>query len=102
MLGWAARRRHIFEEPSDDTIPEVIKIMSQFRNFSAAGSASSNAADPWLIAHAKIRNATVVTYEQHAAKQNPKRPPKIRNVCVELGVPCVDVVEFMASNGLSF
>lgn len=58
-------------------------------------------ADPWLIAHALDRNATVVTKENMDSAMNSKRI-RIPNVCKNMGVRCIDDFEFIKEIGVKF
>ena len=49
-------------------------------------------ADPHLIACAKVNNGVIVVTQENL-NRNPKR--KIAFVCGELGVPCIDFLEFL-------
>ena len=51
-------------------------------------------ADPFVIALAQLRGATVVTEEQPTYSKNTKRP-KIPDVCIEMGVRSINLVGFM-------
>jgi hypothetical protein len=97
LLAWCKRYKTIFEKPTTSTTKELTIIMSQFPNFAAQGG-STNAADPWVIAHAKVGGYVVVTYEQFQEKWNPRKPPKIPNVCKALGIPNTGMLEFLANN----
>ena len=100
LLEWAKqRRKELFEKPTELTIAEVATIMRSHPTFAAAGG-STNAADPWLIAHAKIANAVVVTDEHYADNQRPTKSPKIPNVCEELGMKWMKPVDFFEAVGI--
>ena len=58
-------------------------------------------ADPWLIAHAMDKSATVVTKENIESAMNSKRI-KIPNVCQNMGVRCIDDFAFIKEIGLRF
>ena len=58
-------------------------------------------ADPWLIAHAMDKSATVVTKENIDSAMNSKRI-KIPNVCQNMGVRCIDDFAFIKEIGLRF
>lgn len=58
-------------------------------------------ADPWLIAHALDKNATVVTKENMDSAMNSKRV-RIPNVCKNMGVRCIDDFEFIKEIGVNF
>lgn len=55
-------------------------------------------ADPFVIATARVKNLTVVTEEKGGTPVKPKIP----SVCQGLGVPCVDVLSFLRTQGWSF
>jgi len=57
------------------------------------------AADPFVIALAQIHNLTVVTGEQ--ASLNPAKP-KIPNVCEDLFIPCINILDLMRTEGWQF
>lgn len=48
-------------------------------------------ADPFIIAKAKIKDATVVTEEEH-----PPHGAKIPNICEHFGITCVKLEGFLA------
>jgi predicted nucleic acid-binding protein len=58
-----------------------------------------NAADPWVIATAKARDMTVVTLE---ALTGNTAKPRVPDVCQILGVPCIDLYDFIEELGWSF
>ena len=58
-------------------------------------------ADPWLIAHAMEKNATVVTKENIESAMNSKRI-RIPNVCKNMGIRCIDDFEFLREVGVRF
>lgn len=61
-------------------------------------------ADPYIIAHAREREAVVVT--QELPSQNPRIRPdamdRISTVCRHLEIPCVDLVGFMRREEMVF
>lgn len=57
-------------------------------------------ADPYVVAVAVIRRATVVTGEV-LAPDNVRRP-KTPNICRELGVPHVTLLGVLRAEGLTF
>jgi hypothetical protein len=68
----------------DDDLHEWIKNRSQ--------------ADPFVIATAMFRNATVVTGEL----QGTERRPRIPDVCQAEGVPCINFLQMLRDFGLTF
>jgi hypothetical protein len=94
LLAWVKERQHVFEKPTEDTIFEIQYLMHAFPNFAAIGG-STNAADPWVIAHARQGKATVVTCEEIADRIKPTKPPKMPNVCEMVGVEWKSPIEFL-------
>jgi predicted nucleic acid-binding protein len=58
-----------------------------------------SAADPFVIALAIVYNGTVVTEE--TARGN-LTSPRIPDVCGDLGVPCVTLMEYIEAQGWTF
>lgn len=99
LTEWVKSRKSRFHTPDEKVIVAMRKIMKSHSNIAAAGSL--NAADPWVIAHAQVQRGTVVTFEQ-SANTKATKPPKIPNVCRDLGIPCLNPVEFFTEVGISF
>jgi hypothetical protein len=79
LVMWAKQRRKIFLKPTGAVLKILREVMDKFPNFAAQGG-SKNSADPFVVAHAKARNATVVTDEINSVSRATK-PPKIPAVC---------------------
>ena len=58
-------------------------------------------ADPWVIAHALVENATVVTKEEKVTASNSTRI-KIPNVCENMGIKWMNDFEFIAELKIRF
>jgi hypothetical protein len=52
--------------------------------------------DPWVIALAQARDLTVVTAEKASSSL---LKPKIPDVCRDLGVPCIEIIDFFRQQG---
>lgn len=52
--------------------------------------------DPWVIALAQARSLTVVTGEKSTGSLV---RPKIPDVCKDLGIPCISVIDFFRKQG---
>ena len=100
LAAWAKERRLCFEDPSENTILTFKEIIHHYPNFAAVGGAG-NDADPWVIAHAKLAGAVVVTDEQPAPTQRPTKPPKIPDVCEALEIKWMPPIDFFAANNWS-
>ncbi|MGV2928455.1 DUF4411 family protein [Macrococcus capreoli] len=72
--------------------------------YSDKGWAHEKIADPWIIGMAKKENYIIVTAESRNNGLNTKNPSgscKIPDVCEQLGVTCIDMLEFFNSIQLS-
>jgi len=58
-------------------------------------------ADPWVIAHAMDKSATVVTKENKETALNAKRI-KIPNVCDNMGIKWMDDFQLVKELGIKF
>ena len=85
--AWASARPVMFV-PLDEAIQlEVRNILQRFPRLMMQMK-KRNAADPWVIALAALRGATVVTGEFGGTDQRPKIP----YVCDQLGIGCLTFV----------
>jgi len=76
---------------------EVAKINNRFPNL-IKESTGRSLADPFVIAIAKLRNATVVTMEHEGTELKPKIP----YVCKKLGIRCIDLYQFLKISKVKF
>lgn len=82
--------------PIDDGIQSyLVGIMTRYPKL-VDTRRSRSGCDPWVIALARARGFSVVTAEK--ASGNLTRP-KIPDVCKDLAVPCIEVVEFFRKQG---
>lgn len=58
-----------------------------------------SAADPFVIALAMVHNGSVVTDENATGNMN---RPHIPDVCSDLGVPCLNLMEFIEAQGWTY
>ena len=78
-------------DTSADIQTEAIELINKFK--------LQNNADPFLVAAAKKHGMTVVTAE----KLNPQlAKPKVPNLCQDLGVPCITLLELIKQNNWVF
>ncbi|MFN7970975.1 MAG: DUF4411 family protein [Acidobacteriota bacterium] len=85
MHTWAKARKAVFLELSED-IQRVVQSLMVAHPELAKHRLNAHRADPFVIATAKVRGATVVTNEQ---RDGSSRRPKIPLVCDGLGISCV-------------
>ncbi len=96
--GWARQRRTMFV-PTDDAIQLAVQEILRNHPGLVDPARPRLGADPFVIAVARIRGCTVVTQETPTA--NPMRP-KIPDVCGALGIPCINVLQFIRQQGWVF
>ena len=101
IQDWAKQHNAVFAKPSNAELLVVQQILAvphfQVLISNKAILKGTPVADPFVVAAAKIKSATVVT--QEGLKPN---AAKIPNVCDEFGVPCIDLQTFMTQQGWSF
>lgn len=99
VCKWAKDREVVFVEPTPDVQREAGQILSLLPN-----PGVRDGADPFVIAEAKIRGYTVVTYEGRsfsgALTRNWHR--RMPGICQQLSVPCCTLPEALARLGASF
>jgi hypothetical protein len=97
LYAWVKDRPHIFV-PLDTDIQDAVRVILAEHRYLVKNTAQRNAADPWVIAVAKVRGLTVVTEERGGTTAKPRIP----SVCEALGVPCISVVEYIREKGWQF
>lgn len=97
---WAIGHQAMFVEPDEDMQRVVQEIVDRWPEFLPDESHDGVWADPYVVALAVVREATVVTGEV-VAPDNARRP-KIPNVCRALGVPHVTLLGVLRAEGLTF
>lgn len=101
LSEWVAKNKSIFGAPGVDELAFVAEIfkVKHFQTLIRKQSVllGKPAADPFVIAKAKIIGGCVVTEE----KEKPNSA-KLPNVCVHFGVPCMSLEEFMVEENWKF
>lgn len=98
---WLTPRKDLFQTPTAAEMQFVAEILKIKHFHALIGKRQildgKPVADPFLIACAKIHEATLVTEEQYKA-----HAAKIPNVCEHFSIPCINLNEFMQQQGWSF
>ena len=99
IYAWAREREGAFLEPTEEVQGEAGFIAAQLPESHTRGEA-----DPWVIAEAKVRSMTVVTYEGQTFAGVPTRrwSSSMPGMCRELGVKVCTLPEALAMLGGSF
>ncbi len=95
---WLKQRSGMFAAIDDDLQKSVTEVMAD-HPFLVKNRPGKNAADPWVIALARITGSTVVTEE--VVDQSAKYP-KIPSVCCEYKVPWVRLLNVIRTEGWRF
>jgi hypothetical protein len=98
LFEWVNGRRNMCRPLTEDIQRSVEEILTLYRDL-VDPRATRDFADPFVIAAARVADATVVTGEKPT--RAPDRP-KIPNVCEGLGVDCIDILEFIRRQGWTF
>ena len=82
--------------PTDSTVAnEVARVLRDHERL-VMNMKGRNRADPFVIAVARIRNATVVTGE---GSDGTEKRPKIPYICDRLGLPCIRFADLIRHEG---
>jgi hypothetical protein len=91
LSDWAEGRRHIFE-PSEQEVQKLVReILTTHPGLVTSSNNQTIGADPFLIAHAKIKGITLVSEE----KIGTNGAIKIPNVCESYGVRAIKFFELL-------
>ena len=98
LLQWVADYADDFFVEIDETVQnEVISILSDHRELVHVGRGRSGA-DPFVIALARVKGATVVTEEGSGSLNKPRIP----DVCGALGIRCMKLIHLIQEQGWTF
>jgi hypothetical protein len=102
VAAWAKDRMAGFVEPTE----EVMRASGAIFENELPDSGDRDAADPWVIAEARIRGLTVVTYEGRTFSGVPTSERRwaksMPGICNRLGVGCVTLPEALGDLGGEF
>ncbi len=89
------------EEDVVSVYTDIINWAQPNRQFTDAAKADfARAADPWLVAYARVKTCVVVTLEQPAPSA--KNKIKLPDVCLAFNVRCINTFEMLRELGVSF
>ena len=98
LAAWAKQREPYFLLTDEATQIEVRSILTKYRGL-VEGGKKKNSADPFVIAIAKMLGGSVVSQE---VRSNNPDSPKIPDVCSDLGIVCLNFVDFSRKLKLEF
>jgi hypothetical protein len=99
IAAWTKRRGRLFIDPDEAVQRSVGSIYALF-----SGAGRRDGADPFVVAEAKARGFTVVTYEGRTFSGVPTRhwERSMPGICQHVGVPCCTLPEALTMLGGSF
>lgn len=87
---WVKERENAIVPIDENVQSHLVQIMQKYGQLVDPRKNKSGGA-PWVIALARARGLTVVSGEKPTGSLT---RPKIPDVCKDLGVPCVEVIDF--------
>jgi hypothetical protein len=97
IYAWAKSRKEKLIVPIDDRIQERVSVILERHEKLVRHNRSG--ADPWVIGLAMVESCTVVSGERLSGSLS---KPKIPDVCLDLGVPCIDLLSLFRELGWRF
>lgn len=92
---WVRERDAMIVVIDADIQTHLAAIMSKYGRL-VDTKKNRSGCDPWVIALAQARGMTVVTGEKATGNL---QKPKIPDVCNDLGVPCIEILDFFRQQG---
>jgi len=99
VQAWCEPRKDSIVIPTDTAVAQEVQRILATHQRLVMNLKGRNRADPFVIAVARIRGATVVTGEGSDGTEN---RPKIPYVCERLGIECVKFVDVIRLEGWTF
>lgn len=98
LFSWISDKPYLFKDITVE-VQEILREIMASHGRLVDSIKQRSVADPWVIAHAIIEDAIVVTKESISGSS---RRIKIPDVCLELGVQCINDFDFAKRVGISF
>lgn len=96
LAEWIRNHLGAVAEPSQEVQQLAGELMAQFEQ-----PGVRNAADPFILAEARVRSFTVTTYEGRSFSGVPTRrwPRSMPGICARFGIPCCTLAEALGMLG---
>jgi predicted nucleic acid-binding protein len=101
LKEWLKIRNYFVREETIEVQKRVREILQKFPHLISVG-ADRSMADPWVIAHAMVENAIVVSKEYITRENQKDTRIKIPDVCTYYKVPCINDYKFIEEVGIQF
>jgi hypothetical protein len=96
LSNWLSLRRPIFLVPTIDALPHIRQVLDAYGPLTDVDLEELNEkADPYLVAHALVLGATVVTNEASHPNTTSPLNKHIPDICSCLGVTCIRYPRFL-------
>lgn len=96
LSRWLSSRRNIFLIPTNDALSRIQQVMNAYGSMTDIQLEQLNGkADPYLVAHALVIGATVVTNELSSPGTTSPLNKKIPDICSCLDVSCIRYPRFL-------
>ena len=101
LKDWLKARPYFIREETIEVQERVRQILQKFPLLISVG-ANRSMADPWVIAHAMVEEAIVVSKEYVSRENQKETRIKIPDVCAYYGVHCISDYQFIEEVGIKF
>ena len=91
LASWAKGKKSLFMDTGEKELPLAKELVNHVKAWRHA-LGSNDFADPFVVAHAKIKGLTVITEESDQKNRQNLRAGKIPHVCQEYGVKCIRLI----------
>jgi hypothetical protein len=96
--AWATENKHIFRPPLEGVQVAAKEVLARYPEL-VPEDASRAYADPWVVAQARVDEATVVSSEKLA---RPGGRAKIPDVCAAFDIPCMKLLDMFRVMDLGY
>lgn len=98
LKAWIIERRDKIAVPTDEAVTVSVRDVLKSHSRLVMSGSGRNRADPFVIAVARLRGASVVTGEKGGTAERPKIP----YVCSDLQIPCLEFLDLIKGEGWVF
>jgi len=99
LARWLKPRLDQIMIPTDDTVADEVRSILREHSRLVMNGRGRNRADPFVIAVARLRGATVVTGE---GTDGTEARPKIPYICHSMDINCIRFLQILQSEGWTF
>lgn len=93
VWSWAKKHRETMFAPLDEDLMSVVSEVLEAYPRLVDRRRNRSGGDPFVVALAKLREATVVSEEDFSGKLD--KGPRIPDVCEALKIPCIKILDLI-------